>query len=109
MRLTNGVTVTGICEPTTVALTIRGITSLFMSGTLAQGSSLASADQSGPGTNEAIDASSVDYDVIAYGNGGVTPPPPPLPAGWSGNARIDVHGERNGTTCSFRGMTIPSG
>lgn len=107
-RLTNGVTVSGICEAATVSLTIKGVVALVMSGTSAEGAaSLKVADQNGPGANKIANESSVDYDAIAFGNVGVLPPSP-LPAGWGGNARIDVHGERSGTACSFRGMAIPS-
>jgi hypothetical protein len=107
-QLTNGVTVTGVCETTTVALAIKGVAFLTMSGTSAEGATLASADQNAPGTNEVSDSSSVDYDVIAFGNEAVLPPSGPLPPGWSGNARIDVHGEHTGTGCDFSGLTIPS-
>jgi hypothetical protein len=97
--LTNGITIKGSCQASTVSLsltTTSGLTSLQLSGTDFSEGALGAADVAGSAGSTISGPTYVDFDVLGRDSA----------AGKF--ARIDVHGS-HGSPCAFWGMTIPSG
>ncbi len=97
--LSNGVTIKGSCQANTVSLsllTTSGLTNLQLSGTDFSEGALGAADVAGSAGSTISGPTYVDFDVLARD----------ISAGKF--ARIDVHGSY-GSSCTFWGMSIPSG
>jgi hypothetical protein len=103
--LSNGLTVTAACSPSKVSVSIAtsGLPKLQISGTAVSEDELASEDKLVPvdvnNTTSTVSASgkeNADFDVVARDS---TAPK---------FARIDVHGSRGTSSCTFWGMVIPA-